>query len=110
MLSRQSYQNVSRETFLSGRGRKPYKTAYAARPLDAWDRAEIWYFRRLEGSALRSNCAWPIADDRMRILLYKIAVTFNPNRCTDIEIDKSCIEHLGESIGQTLIVLYNAHS
>jgi len=35
-------KNVSRETVLSDRGRKPYKRAYAARACDMWDGAENW--------------------------------------------------------------------
>src|SRR5262249_14305778 len=44
-----SCQNVSRETtFRSGSGRKSYKACPSSPPLDEWDCAKIWHFRRVE--------------------------------------------------------------
>jgi len=51
----QSYQNASRETFWYDWDQKPYKASYIWRPLDKWDRAEIWYFGRLDGAASRGG-------------------------------------------------------
>ncbi len=44
-----SDKNVSRETFLSGWGRKPYKRSYAAQILDFWDCAENCRGRQIMG-------------------------------------------------------------
>jgi hypothetical protein len=50
----QSYQNVSRETFLSDWGPKPYKRAYIVPVCDGWDCTENWYFGREAGAAGRA--------------------------------------------------------
>jgi hypothetical protein len=46
----ESDQNVSRETFLSGRGPKPYKPPYVRRALDECDHLENWYSGWLSAS------------------------------------------------------------
>ena len=55
-LATESYRNVSRETFLSGWSRKPYKPFYGDRPFGACERAENRSFWRRKGSRFIGLC------------------------------------------------------